>query len=256
MNKPVMRKMRWIVYCWVDDNFEPYFISKCREHSSAMWEDKKDLLAPQDHRYIKTLFISDDEGAVIRRLDELQYQYGLEAACQDGFGSLKNSLYITPNNLKEKSYSNAVPVDVYSETGKFVVSLGSVGEAVNMFNLPEGNAYRCLGGHISSTKGYILEHQGAPLREIPKKRRKRQRPVNGYSPEGTLKHFKTMSDAAEHISGERKRACSVYTSLSSPIHKKKQAYGWTFFDVDATPPFEEVQKLRKSLTKSSVSITT
>jgi hypothetical protein len=236
--------IQWMIYCWIGENEEPYYISKCRTESTAPFKCHNGMSPPADKNKIKTLFKSYHEGEVLDKLDKLIYELGIKDTMQDGEGMLKNSIKHSPYALKERSNGTKIPVDVYAIDGKKVGSYASLGDAVHVLGLNKGNAHSCLQGKFWQTRGYVITFKGEKFRKRPKNGRKRlwkRRKLVAYDSDGCLHFFPSVADAAESLMGSRKKTNSVQRSLISTVDNKHSTKGLCFFEESDYPKFDEIK---------------
>ena len=166
-----MNNHSYIVYAWRDKDQEPYFVSKCRSDSDALYKDKKNILAPSDASRIVVLKEFADEMDSLDFLDRLTYELGFEA---DGSGTLQNS-WISPYHLRVGKKC-AQPVTVYRrEDESFVGDFESVVSACKALRINMTSGYSCLADvHYAGQGKYRFLPQGEPYRPIPTRPRKRR----------------------------------------------------------------------------------
>lgn len=244
------RQKSWIIYAWLREDGEPYYLSKCRKHSPAPYQPRaSETLQPPPRNRIKTLFESTDEQEVLQKLDELLYELGLEEAAP-GFGKLKNSIRHSPLALREKSHGQTTPVTVYKLDGSKVGDFKSCGDAAYSLNLKKGSVSMVLQGKNYHHKGFVITHQGSPFRKRQEgKRYWKSVGVVGFDVEGNQQNFESIPDAALEITGDRSKTSNIWGSVYSPTDAKRTYKGWVFFDAAEVPKYSEVKRLRRGRPK-------
>ncbi len=232
------------IYAWLDENYEPYYLSKCRTGSTAPYKKRAgtDIQPPDDKARIKTLFKGTDERELIEKLDELHYELGLKDAT-DGWGKLENKITHSPKALRERSHSKKVEVDVYKVDGEKVGTFRSIGDAVHCLKLNKGNATGALHGRFYQTQGYCILYKNEKFRKRKKGARKTfwtKRKLLAFDAYGTQTLFECIADAAEALTGDRKKTNGIRTSLVSPLTDKKSSKGYVFFEQDSGVEFDEI----------------
>ncbi|AII43240.1 hypothetical protein KR100_07680 [Synechococcus sp. KORDI-100] len=237
-------EIEWQIYCWLDENSEPYYVSKCRMGSNSPYAKRpaSRVQPPSDRSRIKTLFISKDEREILEKLDRLTYELGLKDATE-GHGTLRNSIKHSPKSLRERSHSKKVPVDVYKVNKEKVGRFKSIGDAVHCLGLNKGNAIGALHGRFYQTQGYCILYANEKWRKRPKTNRSRywsKRKLKAYDLKGAIHSFDCVADAAEMVYGNRKRTNGIQKSLSSTKEWKSKANGLMFFEESTLPDFKDI----------------
>lgn len=129
------------------------------------------------------------------------------------------------------NHPNSKPVSCYTLEGEWVRDYESIGLAADSIgnNKAKSSIKNCIKGNTFQSFGYRWSWKG----EAPKlieKRVNHRGVIYGINP--TLEHkkmWKSQSDAAEEITGNRKNNNGLCLSLNSPDNNKLQAYGWYLF---------------------------
>jgi len=226
-----MGNQNYVVYAWYKESGEIYWMSKARENSPAITKKRPagKVQPPDSPELIKILFKSSDEEEVLSKLDYFQYEVGNEIAAP-GFGTLKNSIKMSPKALREHSNGRAIPVDVYDLNGQLVGSFDMVADAIRTLKLNDGSAIMCLHGKQYSHHGYVICYRNEPFREREDgKRYWRAQSVWAVHKNGDTKFFENIPEAAEELIGDRSKTAKIWGSFHSPIDSKKTTHGWGFF---------------------------
>lgn len=236
-----IKAMQWQVYAWLDEEGTPFYISKCRVGSPAPYQPRAHGgLQPPPRNRVVTLFKSTDEEEVLKKLDYLHYELGLEEAAP-GLGTLKNSIRHAPNALRETGHSQTTPVTVYKVNGEKVGDFRSCGEACYTLNLKKGSVSKVLHEQFYSHRGYVIQYLNEPFRKRKSgKRYWKAESCCGYDPDGKLHHFDDVPSAAVAVTNNRQNISHLWGSIKSPTENKKRHHGWVFFAGNEAPPFEEV----------------
>jgi group I intron endonuclease len=141
---------------------------------------------------------------------------------------------------KPKKYWSNHPhskaVSCYTLEGEWVKDYESIGLAVDdVSEKKKGGPIRaCIKGTTFQAFGYRWSWKGEELKLVEKRVNIRGI-VYGINPTlGQKKMWKSMADAAEEITGNRKNNNGLYHSLKSSDNNKLQVNGWYFFRTKPT----------------------
>ena len=86
------------VYGWYEETGKIYFVSKALKGSPVIWQDKKNIQAPDKPELVRIIREFDDEDESLEFLDQLVFALGLE----EFGGSLQNE----NSNIKHLKIGN------------------------------------------------------------------------------------------------------------------------------------------------------
>lgn len=154
----------------------------------------------------------------------------LEANGKNGYNVTLGGEGVSKPRKYWANHPHSKAVSCYTLEGEWVRDYESVGIAADSCGNKKGK--NCINACIKGTTFQALGYRWARKDEQPKlieTRINRRGNVYGINSLGRKKMWKSQSDAAEEITGNRKNNNGLYLSLNSPDDNKLQAYGWYLF---------------------------
>ena len=181
------------VYGWYEETGKIYFISKALKGSPVIWQDKKNIQAPDKPELVRIIREFNDEDESLEFLDQLVFALGLE----EFGGSLQNET----SNIKHLKIGNVSrhSVKVWDvETRQCLGEWPSVITACEELGIHKASGYASFNGkHYASSGKYHL--QPSELEEfVPLvKKKRRGRPKGAVHP--AAKSCVAYSKAGEFV---------------------------------------------------------
>ena len=161
---------------------------------------------------------------------EIYWIKKLEANGKNGYNVTLGGEGVSKPRKYWANHPHSKAVSCYTLEGEWVRDYESIGIAADSCGNRKGK--NCINACIKGTTFQALGYRWALKDEQPKlieTRINRRGNVYGINLLGRKKMWKSQSDAAEEITGNRKNNNSLYLSLNSPDDNKLQAYGWYLF---------------------------
>ena len=160
----------------------------------------------------------------------------LEANGKNGYNITLGGEGIKKPKKYWSNHPHSKAVSCYTLEGEWIKDYETVGlAAVDVTKERKTNCIRaCIKGTTFQAFGYRWSWKGEELKLIEKRVNIRGNVYGINLTLGQKKMWKSMADAAEEVTGNRKNNATISYSLCSPNHNKYHAYNWYFFRTKPT----------------------